>query len=359
MKEKFIEAAPKLIADAFAEVGAQAVPGEDFVQTHNRLYAQLLNKVGLTLFNKTEYNNPLQFMYSQAMPYGDIVEMISTEVDSWVNDASIDGGSATRDALKQYKADVQAHYSDLSADITAPVTIYDRAARRAFTDPDSVDAFYMDKLVAMRKAIDLRRFMLGKELIHRALTDMTHPNGTVVLEGVADLNSEANALALAEKMGEILLEMTVSTQKYNPAGRTNQARNIIVFMRPKDYSKYKNQLRKIFHNDPILEERVRFVIVDNFGGLQSSVQATYNAADGSQTADMTSATWTDSHADVVCVICEEDTFIATTDWEDVEPQRDAGARATTFHPLSSHHYVVLPWKALVQIKFDTDNGGNA
>lgn len=354
MKEKFIEAAPKAVAEAFAEVGAHAVPGEDFVATHNRLFGQLLNKVGKTLFNDTIYTNRLQHLYSESMPYGDFIEMVSTEVDSWVDDASIDGGSATRDQLKQYKADVIAHYSDLSAVITAPVTIYDKAARRAFTSPEVVDRFYTDKLIAMRNSMEYRKYMLAKELIHRAITDKTHEGGTVVLEGVAALDSEDAALAFAEKLGEIVLDMTISTKKYNPAGRTGQASEVDIYIRPSTYAKYKTQLRKVFHEDPVLTDVVNFIIVDDFGGIESSVEVDYSTVDGSQTEDMSEATWTDPHADTICVLAERGTFVATVDWEDVEDQRDAAGRATTYHPLSSHHFAVLPWKALVEIKFDTE-----
>lgn len=351
MREKFIEAAPKLIAEAFSEVGVAAVPGEKFEATHNRLFGQLLNEKGMTIYNDTVYKNKLDNIYSRSMPYGDWIEMLSIEVESFINETSVSGTFTGRDAFKEYLAKINASYSALSGVLTAPITIYDKAARRSFRSAEDTDKFYYTQLLASRNSMEFRKYLLAKELIHIGLRDMEHPGGTLILDGIENLDSEGAALRFAEKLGEVVLDMTISTQKYNAEGFTGQAEYVDIYMRPKDYAKYRTQLRKVFHEDPLLAEKTNFVIIDDFGGRFSNVDPIYRN-DGQQIANMLSATWQDPHADVICVIAEPDALIATIDWDDVEEQRDAGARSTTFHPQSSHHFAIMPSRALVQVKFD-------
>jgi hypothetical protein len=367
-KTNFIEVAPKLIADAFAEAGAQSVDGASFIASNNSVYAGVLNKVGKTIMNSAEFSNPLSFLYSEGMEEGAILEMIATQVDSWINDVSTTPANVGRDALKQYPAKVISAYSDLNAVITAPVTIYDKALKQAFLNGTD-EKMYLSQMVEMKNSIDRKRFMCGKELLNRAITDDaagTSPTKAYrhqTITGVTAINSKEAAVKVWAKINSLIGEFRVNTSKYNPAGYYGQVApidmngnpNIVLIGRANAITDLQTQASDIFHKDNLNIANIEFVMTDDFGGITSSVAAVYDSGDGSQTANMAAATFTDPHATTAFILCERSTFIATTNWDDVETRRDTGARATTFEPLSSHTFAQLPWKPFVELKFDTED----
>lgn len=358
-RENFIDAAPQRISEAFAEAGSWGVDGSSFVAAHNLAYQNWLNKVGRTIMDDTDYINPLQMLFQDSMPYGDIVEMLNVEVESWIDAASEDGGSDTRDPLKHYKGKVAVYYSDLAATITAPVTIYDKAAMRALTSLEGASRFYGTHLTAMRRAIDLRRFMLCKELLHRVLTDDTAPSKRKQTIPVTGIESTADALKVWKAINGAMNEMRVSTKEYNIAGISGQvplsAANgespFLLIGRSASHTALSTYAADIFHKDSLNQTGLELVLTDNFGGITSSVSAAYNAGDGSQISDMSSAVFTDPHADVQFILCARDSFYATTDWEDVETRRDVGARATTFEPQALHHFFHVPFRPYTALSF--------
>jgi len=350
--EKFITVAPQSVAEAFEEVGALAVPGEDLVGTHNKIYADLLNSKGLTLFNETEFENKLQFMYSESMPYGGIMEFINIEIPSWTDSPAVSGAPAGFDPLKHYEAKIFGAYSTMSGVANAPTTIYDKAVRRLFKDPAQVDSFYTAHIKAQRRAMDKRRQLMAQEAIHRKLTDSTYAGASIVLDGITSIEAEGFIDAFSDKLYELVIQWDTDTSNYNADGTAGQAKEVIVMIKPNVYSKYRLSERRIYHEDPLVRDRVTFVPIGSFGGETSSVEAKYAAGDGSQTADMSAATFTDPHSDIVAVVMERGAVFATTDWADVETERVARSRATIIDPQSEHHFGSRTWLAFTAIKLD-------
>jgi len=360
-KTNFVELAPQLIQEAFAQVGAQATSGQEFIAQHNARYAEVINKVGRTIMNTQEFENKLGFMYSMGMDEGAIVEMVASQVEAWINDTSIKPASLSRDELKQYPSKTLAAYSDLSAVITAPVTIYDKALKQAFKN-GTAEQFYAQKLIEMNNSIAYKRYLLGKELINRVLTDDMGESADryKVVKDVGAIGDKEDALKVWATLRKIIAAFGVNTTKYNKVGYRGQCPafdaqgnpNILVIGRSDDISDLMSYAADIIHPDLLMKSGVEFKEVDDFGGLVSSIPAEFDEGDGSQKADMSDATWIDPHKDIRFLVCERGTFVATINFDDVETRRDVGSRATTFEPLSAHTYVHIPWKPFVAVAFE-------
>lgn len=91
--------------------------------------------------------------------------------------------------------------------------------------------------------------------------------------------------------------------------------------------------------------------VANFGGMDSEIQTMFDAVDGRQTADLRPGPWTDPHADVQFVVMTKETFMVTTDWDNVETKRFDLARTTRFSPQSMHTFARIMWEPMAIIKF--------
>lgn len=356
-KTNFIEVAPKLIADAFAEVGAGCTSGAEYIAAHNARYAEVIQKVGKTIMNSAEYSNSMDFMYEEGLSEGEILEMVCVQVDAWINDVSQTPASLQRDQLKQYPPKIMAAYSDLNVNITAPVTIHDKNVKQAMVK-GAEQEFYTSHLIEMKNAIDWKRELQGKEFINRCLLDHLNSDRYIVMTGITGI-TEDNAVSVFGYINSVVGEFQTGHSKYNVVGYRGKTPkydasgrpNIIVLGRTGSMRKLQTYASTVFHKDSLLMEGVEFREIDNFGGLLSSVGATYDAGDGSQTANMRQATFTDPNKEIQFIIFERGAFLAGTNWEDVESRRDVGARATTFEPLSSHIYALIPWKPFAVLAF--------
>lgn len=359
-RDKFIEFAPKVIAEGFAEVDAAAVEGESFEARHNRLFAQMINKVGKQLFNDTMYSNPLGGIYADSLDTGNIIEFVHAEVDGWIDDVT-GGAYPNRDKMKEYATKTLAYYSDLAGVARAPFTIYTRELKKVCTSIANTDKFFTNKVVASRNTMELQRYLMAKQLIHRMLTDddQTNTDRHKVITGITAINSKGDALAVWAVINKVVSAMQVSTKKYNKAGVLGQVpvtamdgdAGIEIIAESGALSDLMTYAADIFNPANLNTYGIKFTKVDDFGGITSSVAATYSTEDGAQEADMSAATFTNPHEKTKFLIIERGALIATTNWEDMETQPVPGSRSITYDPQSEHNFGANPFKAFCEIKF--------
>ena len=98
----------------------------------------------------------------------------------------------------------------------SPVTIYDKALKQAFKNGTG-EQFYAQKLIEMNNSIAYKRYLLGKELINRVLTDDMGESADryTVVSGVGAIEDKEDALKVWATLRKIIAAFGVNTTKYN------------------------------------------------------------------------------------------------------------------------------------------------
>lgn len=186
-----------------------------YVKLQNEFVGALLNKIGLSLIQRTASANPLSMFKKGALPKGSDVEVLFTN-PAVAEDIGVVNDANQQKLLKTYKPDTKVVYlrtnrgADGLGDVYA-VTIAAEDLKRAFQSIENMDNYVMGLVRSLTAGDEIDEFKYTKKIITNAVAQ----NYVVIDRIASDVTTEASLKALVAKIRSRRLKMTLPSTKNN------------------------------------------------------------------------------------------------------------------------------------------------
>lgn len=186
-----------------------------YVKLQNEFVGALLNKIGLSLIQRTASANPLSMFKKGALPKGSDVEVLFTN-PAIAEDIGVVNDTNQQKLLKTYKPDTKVVYlrtnrgADGLGDVYA-VTIAAEDLKRAFQSIENMDNYVMGLVRSLTAGDEIDEFKYTKKIIANAVSQ----NYIVIDRISSDITTEASLKSLVAKIRSRRLKMTLPSTKNN------------------------------------------------------------------------------------------------------------------------------------------------
>ena len=189
----------------FADVGAQILAYEP---AKNQFLDALLNKIGLTLVAKLEFDNPFSRYKGVAIPYGDTIEDIYVGIEK-----GYEYDMNNEDPFGQKKPTITVLYHTINVELQYKTTINDSMLRRAFKSANGLSTLINDIVASLKESADYDEYLATVRLL-----SSDSILGTTVYMGAKSGNDNTDAKTLTKAIKDVASQMRFMGKKFNKSG---------------------------------------------------------------------------------------------------------------------------------------------
>lgn len=226
----------------------------------NEFMDVLVNRIGLTLFNRNSFTNRLKPLKSGAMGYGGMIQEIGANLlhaEAYdPNDTNVFGGE---------KADVEVNYHQINRRDKYKMRVNNDLLEEAFLNDGQLAAFVNNLLSLPQKSDEWDEYIIMRGLLKK----YQEADGFFNYQ-VPDLGTSADPEADGKKIAELLREVYLDTKgfyrtKYNALGMQAAPEELILLGTPRFFAKLDvNVLAAAYHMDKADFLADRTIVVDDF-----------------------------------------------------------------------------------------------
>ena len=231
----------------------------NYTPVRNEFVNALYNKVGLTEFVDTAYENPLNSFKSATLEMGDTIEEIFVNL---VNATVYDPVLAESEVWKQATPDIQAVFYKVNRRNKYKTTIRKDDMRSAFNKSNPMELLSTLIVAKLTESNNYDEFLLMKQLFVVALS-----KGLLTSVTVPAPTNKQNVEDIAVAIAEVSNLMTFKSPDYNFANvpRNTAFNKQVLLVTPKFKARYDIAfLAQVFQMDKA-EFEARTILIDKFG----------------------------------------------------------------------------------------------
>lgn len=205
----FSDRIPAATQQNIAEIGEDILNWEP---ARNQFYSVLFNKIGLTLIEKMEFENPFARYRGQNIPYGDTVE------DIYVGPIEgYDYDMTNEDPFGQKAGTVTAIYHTINVELQYKVTINDSMLRRAFRSANGLSDLITKVVASTVESADYDEYLNVCKML-----SSNNILGAQVVMGAKTGTAATDAKTLTKAIKNVATQMKFLGKKFNKMGKETQ-----------------------------------------------------------------------------------------------------------------------------------------
>ena len=227
----------------------------------NEFLNVLINKITLSLFNESQFNNKLAPLKLATMQYGGVIEEMGADL--------INAEEYDPDATNVFDApepDLRVNYHQINRRNIYPMRLNEDLLSEAFREAGGLSAFVNNMLALPNKSAEWDEYKLMRDL----LGVYQQADGFTNIQ-VPDLAASADPEADGKKITELLREYYLTLRdfyhtEFNAEGINATSSNLILLGTPKFFARLDvNVLAAAYNMDKADFIADRTIVVDNFG----------------------------------------------------------------------------------------------
>lgn len=188
----------------------------------NEFLYSLINHIGLVNVNYHSFNSPLKMFKKGWMEFGDTIEDIYIEpVQSLLYEHEVPNDNPG-DQWKTFKPEVDVVYYKVNRELVYPLTVNERAFKRAFMSYRELDKFLSGLMRQLYNADEIDDFGLTMQLLN-SYADMDGQNMYYKVH-VDAIEGETQAKQLVMAVRSLVPTLKFPSRKFNAKGVLNWAR---------------------------------------------------------------------------------------------------------------------------------------
>ena len=188
----------------------------------NEFLYSLINHIGLVNVNYRSFSSPLKAFKKGWMEFGDTIEDIYIEpVKALLYEPEVPNDNPG-DQWKTFKPDIDVVYYKKNRELVYPLTVNERAYKRAFMSYRELDKFLSGLMTQLANADEIDDFNLTLELLN-AYADMDGINNFYQVK-VDNVTDEISARKLVMAVRALVPTMKYPSRKFNAKGVLNWSR---------------------------------------------------------------------------------------------------------------------------------------
>lgn len=261
----FKERIPQPTQDNLANIGV-LIGGDNYTAERNEIFDALVNLIGMQKVWQKSITNPLAFLKSGSMSYGDTYQEIMSDL--------IEGQTfaiAEDDQFKKWENKVYSAYHRINREQFYPVTIEETKIVRAFRTEGGLQSLVNSLVNQMYSSNNLDEFLLTKKAMQMYYTNTETPLLPAQILTVKDPRTnllDSNTMkAFVMAVKGTLKQMTFPKKVYNPLGITmmTPASDYVLYLDSSiTIAQEVQTLSQAFHPQ-YMNVNVPIIDIDNFG----------------------------------------------------------------------------------------------
>lgn len=234
---------------------------KNFEPFWNEFLNVLINKIALTVFNESQFNNKLAPLKLAAMNYGGVIEEMGADL---INAEEYDPDATN--VFEAPKPDVRVNYHQINRRNIYPMRLNEDLLSEAFRDSNGLSSFVNNMLALPVKSAEWDEYRLMRDLlgIYQQADGFTNVQ-------VPDLATSADPEADGKKITELLREYYLTLKdfyhtEFNAEGINSTSSDLILLGTPKFFARLDvNVLAAAYNMDKADFIADRTIVVDSFG----------------------------------------------------------------------------------------------
>lgn len=194
------------VVDANTPIETFARPMLENEEVLNEFIPQLIKRIVYTMVETKIFNNPLQDLEGEVLPFGYAGQEI------YINPVKPRKFNAQDFAglLKMYETDAKVQYTQINSDLQYPISISYDDIRTAMTSWNNLENFVNAQYQALYNGAFITRYNQVRQMVASA-----YNSGRVNVQTVTDVTDETSAKALVTAMREAALNFQVPDENNN------------------------------------------------------------------------------------------------------------------------------------------------
>lgn len=234
---------------------------KNFEPFWNEFLNVLINKIALTVFNESQFNNKLAPLKLAAMGYGGVIEEMGADL---INAEEYDPDATN--VFEAPKPDLRVNYHQINRRNIYPMRLNEDLLSEAFRDSNGLSSFVNNMLALPTKSAEWDEYRLMRDLlgIYQQADGFTNVQ-------VPDLAASADPEADGKKITELLREYYLTLKdfyhtEFNAEGINSTSSDLILLGTPKFFARLDvNVLAAAYNMDKADFIADRTIVVDSFG----------------------------------------------------------------------------------------------
>lgn len=241
---------------------------KNFEPFWNEFLNVLINKIALTVFNESQFNNKLAPLKLAAMNYGGVIEEMGADL---INAEEYDPDATN--VFEAPKPDVRVNYHQINRRNIYPMRLNEDLLSEAFRDSNGLSSFINNMLALPVKSAEWDEYRLMRDLlgIYQQADGFTNVQ-------VPDLATSTDPEADGKKITELLREYYLTLKdfyhtEFNAEGINSTSSDLILLGTPKFFARLDvNVLAAAYNMDKADFIADRTIVVDSFGSGMEGTQ---------------------------------------------------------------------------------------
>lgn len=231
----------------------------------DELIPALVELIASQSISTEAFRNPLRFLNSNAMPYGNGEQEIYVNMATGV---AHDSKISIEDATAIYDSYIMALYHKINFNNDYPVTIYFEDIKTAFLDEYGLRNLLRAKVESIVSGCNMDEFITAKELISAA-----YAAGCVYPVHVEAITDKASADAALLEIQNYINASKIPNPNFNYAGATSAAKDdtLLLFMDTRSNAQFRVYSYSGAYNLDMMVPAAQQVVVDNFNDSEGIV----------------------------------------------------------------------------------------